>query len=222
MPLPFDAPADHRSFREIRYVERNEAGYLYFDFYNGATSTEQCRRLRDAYLAARARPTKVIVLMGGRDFFSNGINLNTIEAADDPADESWRNIVAIDDFVLEILHTMSHLTVAALRGNAGAGGAMMALAADFAYARSGAILNPHYRSMGGLYGSEYWTYTLPRRVGQEMAIALTEFCQPLGTRAAAELGFIDRNIRGGRFAVRGRTDSSRRIAGARSAVLEPA
>ncbi len=190
-PIAFDALADYRSFREIRYVERNEVGYLYFDFYNGAMSTEQCRRLRDAYLAARARPTKVIALMGGRDFFSNGINLNTIEAAQDPADESWRNIVAIDDLVLEIIHTMSHLTVAALRGNAGAGGAMMALAADRAYARSGVILNPHYKGMGGLYGSEYWTYTLPRRVGQEMAIALTESCQPLGTRAAKEMGFID-------------------------------
>jgi len=28
-------------------------------------------------------------------------------------------------------------------------------------ARSGVVLNPHYRSMGELYGSEYWTYTLP-------------------------------------------------------------
>ena len=32
-----------------------------------------------------ARQTKVIVLMGGADFFSNGIHLNVIEAADDPA-----------------------------------------------------------------------------------------------------------------------------------------
>jgi putative two-component system hydrogenase maturation factor HypX/HoxX len=29
--------------------------------------------------------------------------------------------------------------------------------------RAGAVLNPHYRLMG-LHGSEYWTYTLPRRV----------------------------------------------------------
>lgn len=190
-PMAFDAVADHRSFREIRYVERNQVGYLYFDFYNGAMSTEQCRRLRGAYLAARARPTKVIALMGGRDFFSNGINLNTIEAAASPADESWRNIVAIDDLVLEILNTMSHLTVAALRGNAGAGGAMMALAADRVYARKGVVLNPHYKSMGGLYGSEYWTYTLPRRVGQEVATQLTEACEPLGAAAAQKMGFLD-------------------------------
>jgi hypothetical protein len=35
-----------------------------------------------------------------------------------------------------------------LRGNAGAGGAMLALAADHVYARSGVVLNHHYRSMG--------------------------------------------------------------------------
>jgi putative two-component system protein, hydrogenase maturation factor HypX/HoxX len=192
-----EAPIDpfvsvsHCTWREIYYVERNHVGYLHFDFYNGAMSTHQCRRLRDAYLAARTQPTKVIVLMGGSDFFSNGIHLNTIEAAENPAIESWHNILAIDDLVAEIINTMSHTTVAALRGNAGAGGAMMALAADQVYARAGAILNPHYKTMGGLYGSEYWTYTLPRRVGPTMANNLIQSCQPLGTWAAKNIGFID-------------------------------
>jgi putative two-component system hydrogenase maturation factor HypX/HoxX len=190
-PLELRAEANYRSFRELGYVERDQVGYLYFDFYNGAMSTQQCRRLRDAYLEARARPTKVIVLMGGRDFFSNGIHLNTIEAAENPAVESWRNIVAIDDLAVEIINTMSHLTVAAVRGNAGAGGAMLALAADRVYAREGVILNPHYKTMGGLYGSEYWTYSLPRRVGAEVARDLTEGCQPLGTQKAKRIGFID-------------------------------
>jgi Enoyl-CoA hydratase/isomerase len=76
-------------------------------------------------------------------------------------------------------------------GNAGAGGAMLALAADHVYARSGVVLNPHYRSMGDLYGSEYWTYTLPRRVGQKRALELTLSCRPIGTRAAQEMGFLD-------------------------------
>ena len=55
-------------FREIRYVEQEAVGYLHFDFYNGAMSTDQCRRLRDALLFARRRPTRVIVLLGGRRF----------------------------------------------------------------------------------------------------------------------------------------------------------
>jgi putative two-component system protein, hydrogenase maturation factor HypX/HoxX len=57
--------------------------------------------------------------------------------------ESWRNINAIDDLIFEILNTMSHLVIAGLRGNAGAGGAMLALAADHVYARSEVVLNPH-------------------------------------------------------------------------------
>jgi putative two-component system hydrogenase maturation factor HypX/HoxX len=188
--LAIDAAADYRTFREIRYVEQEGVGYLHFDFYNGAMSAEQCHRLRDAFLFARRRPTRVIALLGGRDFFSNGIHLNVIEAAD-PALESWRNINAIDDLIHEILNTASHLVIAGLRGNAGAGGAMLALAADYIYAREGVVLNPHYKAMGGLYGSEYWTYTLPRRVGQERAIALTHGCRPMGAREAKAIGFID-------------------------------
>jgi putative two-component system protein, hydrogenase maturation factor HypX/HoxX len=107
-----------------------------------------------------------------------------------PQTESWRNINAIDDLVLEILNTMSHLVVAGLCGNAGAGGAMLALAADYVYARDGVVLNPHYNRMG-LYGSEYWTYTLPRRVGATQAIAITEGCRPIGTAEAKAAGLID-------------------------------
>jgi putative two-component system protein, hydrogenase maturation factor HypX/HoxX len=191
IPLPFDAAIDYRTFREIIYTEEDQVGYLSFDFYNGAMSTSQCYRLRDAFLHARSRPTKVIVLLGGPDFWSNGIHLNAIEASSDPDEESWRNINAIDDFVLEMLNTMSHFVIAGLRGNAGAGGAMLALAADSVYAMTGVVLNPHYRSMGELYGSEYWTYMLPRRVGETRALELTQSCQPIGARAAKEIGFVD-------------------------------
>jgi putative two-component system protein, hydrogenase maturation factor HypX/HoxX len=189
-PLPIDGPADHRTFQEIRYTEEHGVGRLFFDFQNGAMSTDQCYRLRDAFLFARSQPTRVIELRGGTDFFSNGIHLNVIEAATDPALESWRNINAIDDLVLEILNTMSHLVIAGICGNAGAGGAMLALAADYVYAREGVVLNPHYKGMG-LYGSEYWTYTLPRRVGAERAVAITEGCRPMGTGEAKAIGFID-------------------------------
>ena len=111
-------------------------------------STEQCRRLREAYLYARSRrKTKVIVLMGGSDFFSNGIHLNVIEAADDPAAESWRNLRAIDDVVREIVETESHLVISALSGDAAAGGVPFALAAD-RVAREDVVLNPYYGAHG--------------------------------------------------------------------------
>jgi putative two-component system hydrogenase maturation factor HypX/HoxX len=117
--------------------------------------------------------------------------LNVIEASADPAEESWRNINAMDDLVHEIINTMSHVVIAGLRGNAGAGGAILALAADQVFARPNVVLNPHYRGMGELYGSEYWTYLLPKRVGRSKAIELTQGCQPLGAQKAREIGFLD-------------------------------
>src|SRR5260370_26323265 len=100
-------------------------------------STGHCQRLREAFLRIRQRPTKVLVLMGGTDFWSNGIHLNVIEAAADPAQESWRNIHAMNDLVRDIITTGSQLVVAALQGNAAAGGVVPALAADPGYARKG-------------------------------------------------------------------------------------
>jgi len=81
--------------------------------------------------------------------------------------------------------------IAALRGNAGAGGAMMALASDRVFARNGVVLNPHYSGMGGLFGSEYWTYTLPRRVGARTSLELTEGRLTISARHASDLGFLD-------------------------------
>ena len=189
--LAVDAPVAARTWREISYKEHGDVGVLHFPFYNGAMSTAQCERLTAAYRAAARRPTRVIVLAGGADFWSNGIHLNVIEASSQPAEESWRNINAIDDFVLALLTTESHLTVAALQGNAGAGGVFIALAADRVLARSGVVLNPHYKGMGNLYGSEYWTYLLPKRVGPDGARAITEGRLPMGTREALQRGLID-------------------------------
>jgi putative two-component system protein, hydrogenase maturation factor HypX/HoxX len=183
--------AEQKTLSSIRYEEEGSVGYLHFAFYNGAMGTKACERLREAYEQARRRPTRVIVLMGGPDFYGNGLDLNVIEAAASPAEESWRNINAMDDLCRAILETDSHLTISALQGNAGAGGAFLALAADFVWARSGVILNPHYKNMGNLYGSEYWTYSLPRRVGQDKAVQIMQRRLPMGTAGAVELGFID-------------------------------
>jgi putative two-component system protein, hydrogenase maturation factor HypX/HoxX len=181
------------TYREIAYEEHAGVGYLHFEFYNGAMSTDQCRRLREAYAYARSRwQTRVIVLMGGGDFFSNGIHLNVIEASDDPAAESWRNLHAIDDVVRDIVETDSHVVISALGGDAAAGGVPLALAADHVVAREDVVLNPYYQHMGGLYGSEYWTYLLPRRVGQGMTARLVgPPFTPVGARQAVEIGLLD-------------------------------
>lgn len=194
LPVAVMRPADEWS--EVRYWEDGAVGYLAFDFYNGAMSTAQCQRLRAAVLAAKQRPTRILVLLGGSDFFSNGIHLNCIEAAAhrpgaSAADESWQNINAMDDLALEILSATDHLTISALRGNAGAGGAFLALAADLIWAHPGVLLNPHYKNMGNLYGSEYWTYLLPQRVGAAQARDIMQNRMPLAAAQAVRMGLID-------------------------------
>lgn len=174
----------------IGYREEDDVGYLRFAFYNGAMSTSDCERLAAALDRAAARPTRVLVLEGGREFWSNGIHLNVIEAAASPADESWRNILAIDDVAERIVRMENQLTVAAVAGNAGAGGAFLALAADRVWVRSQAVLNLHYRNMGNLYGSELWTYTLPRRLGAA-ADGLMRARLPIQGGEAASLGVAD-------------------------------
>jgi putative two-component system hydrogenase maturation factor HypX/HoxX len=205
-------------YREITYGRAGDVGVVTFDFYNGAMSTGQCRRLERALRHAAAQDTSVLVLSGG-EMFSNGIHLNVIEAAADPSTEAWRNINAIDDVCRAIIDC-PQLVVAAVGGNAGAGGVMLALGADRVVLRDGVVLNPHYKTMG-LYGSEYWTYVLPRRVGRETAEALTDGCLPIGASHALTIGLADTAITGPRdefdgavteYAARLARDSSRLLA----------
>ncbi|AEY87249.1 [NiFe] hydrogenase maturation [Streptomyces hygroscopicus subsp. jinggangensis 5008] len=193
VPAPLDLPPGRRTWTDIRYRQHGDTGFLAFSFPGGAMSTDQCRRLLAAYTEALTRPTRVLVLGGTRDFFSNGIHLNVVEAAPDPAQESWANLNAMDDLVEAVLRTTDRLVVAALGGNAAAGGAMLALAADQVWCRTGVVLNPHYRRMG-LYGSEFWTYTLPRRVGPDEAERLTTRALPVSAATAARLGLVDRLV----------------------------
>ena len=198
--------ASSPTWQDIRYAENDALGFLHFDFYNGAMSSAQCQRLQTAYEWACTRPTKIIVLMGGADSWSNGIHLNTIEAAEgnvaghaaetarSPAAESWANINAIDDLAEAIIRTESHLTIAALQGNAGAGGCFLARAADLVWVRDGVLLNPHYKNMGNLFGSEYWTYLLPPRVGNQGANDIMQNRLPMTAAEGVKAGFLDAKL----------------------------
>lgn len=188
-----DSSIAHQAFNEqayqpIRYRECGHVGELTFEFYNGAMSTEQCQRLAAALSWAKARSTQVLLIKGGRGSFSNGVHLNVIQAAPVPGLEAWANIQAIDDVCQQLL-SARQLVVSGLTGSAGAGGVMLALAADIVFARAGVVLNPHYKSMG-LYGSEYWTYSLPRAVGSEIAHKLTQECLPISAIQAQQWGMV--------------------------------
>ncbi|MEV0235986.1 enoyl-CoA hydratase-related protein [Nonomuraea sp. NPDC050786] len=192
------ASAPERSgYSEITYDRSDGVGVVSFDFYNGAMSTEQCRRLSSAVRYAAAQDTRVLVVRGG-EVFSNGIHLNVIEAARQPEFEAWLNINAINAVCREIVGCTSQLVVTSIGGNAGAGGVMMGLGADRVIIRDSVVLNPHYRTMG-LFGSEYWTYVLPRRVGAETARRLTQQALPVGAVEAVEMGLADRMLGGSRL-----------------------
>jgi putative two-component system hydrogenase maturation factor HypX/HoxX len=183
-------------YAPIEYREHGEVGELQFSFYNGAMATSDCEALLQAYRAALACPTKILLLTGGCDYWSNGIHLAEIEAADSAADESWRNINAIDDLARAVIETTDRLVISVIRGNAGAGGVFLSLAADEVWASDQVVLNPHYKDMGNLFGSEYWTYLLPRRAGAENAIGITQCRLPMGVAEAKRLGLVDRVLAG--------------------------
>jgi len=180
------------TFQEIFSWSSNGVCYIWFDFYNGAMSTAQCQRLCKAWdRIMETDKSGLIVLMGGINFFSNGIHLNTIEASSNPAAESWENINAIDDFVKRILTCKDRYIVSAMQGNSGAGGVMAAIAADQVWAHGNIVLNASYKGMN-LYGSEYWTYSLPRRVGDTIANELTGSTEPIRAYEAVKVGLIDK------------------------------
>ena len=196
VPEALDPVADATEPREISYRRTGDVGVVTFDFYNGAASTGQCHRLASALRSAAAQDTRVLLLQGGATF-CNGIHLGVIEASANPTAEAWRNINAIDDVCREIITCTRQLVVAAVGGNAGAGGVMLALGADQVLVREGVVLNPHYRTMG-LFGSEYWTYVLPRRVGPPRARRITEDCLPMSSAEAVEIGLADAALPGDR------------------------
>jgi putative two-component system hydrogenase maturation factor HypX/HoxX len=187
LPLIFDK--SYNTFYEVSMYRRDNVAYLGFNFHNGAMSAQQCIRLKYAveYLKNEC---EVLVLLGGMDFFSNGIHLNILEDSAKQGEDGWANINAMNDLVRSILYADEVVTIASFGCNAGAGGVFLGLACDYVVAKEGVVLNPHYKTLG-LSGSEYHTYTLPKRVGEEMAESLLNACLPLSVERAKALGMVD-------------------------------
>ncbi|QSB06718.1 enoyl-CoA hydratase-related protein [Natronoglycomyces albus] len=174
---------------ETTYHREGDVGFVTIRSYSGAMHTGQCHRLYEVVRKALNEDTKVLVLQGTEHTFSNGVHLGVIDAAPDPAVEAWANITAINDVCRALADSPSHVTVAAFTANAGAGGAMMGLAADVAVARDGVVLNPYYDM--GLYGSELHTYSVANRLGDDLAQELLAGKQPISAAHAAEIGLIE-------------------------------
>ncbi|WP_433717215.1 enoyl-CoA hydratase-related protein (plasmid) [Nocardia sp. CA-084685] len=189
-------------FADINYRRSGAIGELTFSAYNGAMSTGLCRRLTRAVRAAAREDIRVLILRGRRDaMFSNGLHLGRIHIDEHPAREAWNNITAINDLCRELLlcgrasgqNPDGLLTIGAITGSAGAGGAggaLMPLSCDIVAATRRAVLDPHYQTMG-LSGSELHTYTLPCRVGADTAEQLLRECAPIDTATALKIGYLD-------------------------------
>jgi len=187
LPLIFDR--SYKTFYEISADIKDDVVFLYFNFHNGAFSSDKCIKLKYAFEYLKSQ-VKIIVLMGGQDFFSNGIHLNILEDSKKNGEDGWSNINAMNDLVGSILETDDVVTIASLEKNAGAGGVFLALACDFVVASESCVLNPHYKTLG-LSGSEYHIYTLPKRVGEQKAKELLERCLPVSATKAKKLGMVD-------------------------------
>ena len=187
LPLLFDKSYD--SFYEISYEPRDNVAYLCFNFHNGAMDSQQCIRLKYAFEYLKEE-FEVIVLVGGMDFFSNGIHLNILEDSKKRGEDGWSNINAMNDLIKSILEADEVVTVASLARNAGAGGVFMALACDYVVAKEDVVLNPHYKTLG-LSGSEYHTYTMPKRIGEDMAEKLLDDALPISVDYAKKIKMID-------------------------------
>lgn len=187
LPLIFDM--SYKTFYEISSHNDGDVAYLCFNFHNGAMHSEQCIRLKYAfeYLKENA---KVIVLIGAQDFFSNGIHLNILEDSKKQGEDGWSNINAMNDLIKSIIFADDVITVASLHKNAGAGGVFLALACDYVLTCKDVVLNPHYKTLG-LSGSEYHTFTLPKRVGAHKSKELLESCLPINAAKAKEINMVD-------------------------------
>jgi putative two-component system hydrogenase maturation factor HypX/HoxX len=196
--LTFKKSADHFFFNLTKYhyprvrIETHAAAtWIYFNFYNGAMGIKECRDLHHAYIEAKKKSSKVIVLKSENDFFSNGIHLNEIEAAIIPADYAWENINMMNDLVYEIITTVNKLTIAIVDGNASAGGVLLARANDLVFGTSNVILNPHYKNMGNLHGSEFWSYLLPKYIGDTVTKNIMTNRLPMEAIEAKAIGIFD-------------------------------
>lgn len=187
IPLIFDM--SYKTFYEIGHHKDGDVSYICFNFHNGAMSSEQAIRLKYAFEYVK-QSAKVVVLIGARDFFSNGIHLNILEDSKKQGEDGWSNINAMNDVVKSILLADDVITVSSLHKNAGAGGVFLALACDYVIGKQNVVLNPHYKTMG-LSGSEYHTYSLPKRVGVEKAEELLNNCLPISIQKAKNIGMVD-------------------------------
>jgi putative two-component system hydrogenase maturation factor HypX/HoxX len=191
-PIPLLFAKDYETFSEIRVMIKEDVAYLYFDFYDGMMSIQQCQKLQSAIEGLKNK-CNVLVLMGGENDFSNGLDLNSIEHAANPDDHALKNMLTIYGLISTILYTEDITTIASLSNNAMFEGTAIALACDYIVSKKNVILNPHLQTLGYSTGA-YLSYTLPRRIGEEKTSQLLDSCLPLSSQRSKKMNILDKVI----------------------------
>jgi methylglutaconyl-CoA hydratase len=160
-----------------------------------ALSRALVAELSDALSAiASDSAIRAVVLTGEGSTFCSGMDLKEAETAHRSTDSESRSIAdvqAIAD-VIQQLHTLSKPTIAALNGDALAGGAGLAAACDFIVAsRSAKIAYPEVKR--GLVAAVVM-HDLIRQAGERRARELLISGEPIDAETAERWGLVNRVV----------------------------
>ena len=147
--------------------------------------------LRDALERVKVdERIRVVILTGVGTTFSSGMDLKEAAAADSP--ESERDTIAIlEQFadVLQYLHTLPKPTIAAVNGDALAGGAGLVAACDLAVAASSARIG--YPEVKRGLAPSIIMHDLSRQIGDRRARHLLLSGEPISAQVAMDWGMVN-------------------------------
>jgi methylglutaconyl-CoA hydratase len=157
-----------------------------------ALSRALVAELRDILDHASAQDgVRVVILTGSGSVFCAGMDLKEAAAAGESAESERETIAIMEQFadLIQRLHTLKKPTVAALNGDALAGGAGLMAACDFVVAaESAAISYPEVKR--GLVASIVM-HDLSRQVGDRRARQLLLSAEPITAHVAKEWGLVN-------------------------------
>jgi methylglutaconyl-CoA hydratase len=157
-----------------------------------ALSRELVAALRDQIDKIRVdNHTRVVVLTGAGSAFCAGMDLKEAASVDDSDDAEQVTIAILQQFadLLQCVHTLSKPTIAAVSGDAFAGGAGLMAACDLVVASESALIGyPEIKR--GLVASVV-LHDLSRQVGDRRARELLLTGEPISAEVAMEWGMVN-------------------------------
>jgi methylglutaconyl-CoA hydratase len=157
-----------------------------------ALSRELVAALRDEIDKIRVdNHTRVVVLTGAGSAFCAGMDLKEAASVDDSDDAEQVTIAILQQFadLRQCVHTLSKPTIAAVSGDAFAGGAGLMAACDLVVASESALIGyPEIKR--GLVASVV-LHDLSRQVGDRRARELLLTGEPISAEVAMEWGMVN-------------------------------